>query len=265
MKITISLAQMDLDLGRPEANYGRVRTLAQEAGRRGSQLFVLPELWSTGYDLERTATYAVPLDRGGFGVMAELAARHKMAVFGSCLSVLGPGRFGNTAPLVGPGGDVLGVYSKIHLFRLMQEEQFLVPGERPVMANCPWGKTGLTICYDLRFPELFRSYALAGAKLIVLCAEWPNPRLEHWRTLLRARAIENQLYVAACNRVGASGSTSFFGHSCVIDPWGEVVLEGGDDEALLSAEIDLDQVERVRAKIPVFADRRPDSYSVEGR
>src|SRR5205807_8965526 len=105
-------------------------------------------------------------------------------------------------------------------------------------------------------PELFRSYALAGARLILLAAEWPNPRRAHWETLLRARAIENQMYVVACNRVGTSQGTSFFGRSCIIDPWGETVLEGGDQETLLTTEIDLDKVDDVRATIPVFKDRR---------
>jgi predicted amidohydrolase len=120
---------------------------------------------------------------------------------------------------------------------------------------------GLTICYDLRFPELFRRYALAGAKLIFVPAEWPHPRLMHWQTLLRARAIENQLFVVACNRVGVVGKTHFCGHSAVIDPWGETIVEGDESEMLLTAEIDLGLVDDVRQRIPIFADRRPEIYA----
>ncbi|HBI05283.1 MAG TPA: carbon-nitrogen hydrolase, partial [Paenibacillaceae bacterium] len=114
--------------------------------------------------------------------------------------------------------------------------------------------------YDIRFPELARSYALDGAGILVNSAEWPHPRLNHWRTLMQARAIENQMYVVACNRVGISGKTEFCGHSMVIDPWGEILVEGGEEEAILIAEIDLTLIEEVRGKIPVFADRRPDLY-----
>ena len=114
--------------------------------------------------------------------------------------------------------------------------------------------------YDLRFPELFRRYALADCVLTFLPAEWPHPRLEHWQTLLRARAIENQMFIVACNRVGQSNDTGFCGHSCIIDPWGEVLVEGGEEEALLTMEIDLEKVTAVRRTIPIFNDRRPRIY-----
>jgi omega-amidase len=118
----------------------------------------------------------------------------------------------------------------------------------------------MTICYDLRFPELFRRYALAGARLILVPAEWPHPRRAHWQTLLRARAIENQCFVAACNRVGITGNSTFFGASAVIDPWGEALVEGGETELILTATIDLSLVDTVRKRIPVFEDRRPELY-----
>jgi predicted amidohydrolase len=146
----------------------------------------------------------------------------------------------------------------------MAEDHFLVPGDRLALAESPWGTAGLAICYDLRFPEQFRAYALAGARLALLCAEWPNPRLAHWQTLLRARAIENQFFVVACNRVGSSAGTSFFGHSCVIDPWGEVLAEGGDGEELVTAVLDLHRVEEARARIAALADRRPEVYDGRG-
>jgi predicted amidohydrolase len=142
----------------------------------------------------------------------------------------------------------------------MQEEQFLTPAPQPTLIEAAWGKAGLAICYDLRCPELFRRYALAGAHLVFVPSEWPHPRLAHWQTLLRARAIENQMFVVACNRVGNSKNTDFFGHSCIIDPWGEMVIELGEGEMLGTAVIDVEKVNEVRAKIPVFDDRRPEIY-----
>lgn len=260
MKLTISLGQMDVKLGDPAANWETVQTMTAEAKRRGSNLVVFPELWSTGYDLENAAGYATATDEGIFAKVAALAKTQQIAILGSCLSLLGEGQFGNTAVYFDASGRSLGEYSKLHLFRLMQEEQFLSAGPQPTLIEAAWGKAGLTICYDLRFPELFRQYVLAGAQLVFVPAEWPHPRLAHWRTLLRARAIENQMFIVACNRVGRSKETDFFGHSCIIDPWGEMVIELGEGEMLATAVIDIAQVNEVRAKIPVFEDRRPDVY-----
>jgi omega-amidase len=262
--LTITLVQMDCHLGRPEQNFRRVEPLVAEAARRGSQLVILPELWSTAYDLENAGRHASPLadsgdDAGWFGRFARLAREHNLWLTGSLLEQQGD-RFYNCMPLYQPQGRLAGVYRKIHLFRLMQEEQYLAAGDRTALPDTPWGLTGLAICYDLRFPELFRSYALAGARLIVLPAEWPHPRRSHWRTLLRARAIENQCFVAACNRVGSSQGNDFFGASAVIDPWGETLIEGGETECLLTVTVDLEQADAARRRIPVFSDRRPQLY-----
>lgn len=263
--ITITLVQMDCRLGDPKANFEAAAVAVAEAGRRGSTLVVLPELWSTGYDLEHAAAHAAPLakrhaERGWFSRFAHLARQNKVWLTGSLLEVQIDGCFYNCMPIYAPDGTLQGAYRKVHLFRLMQEEQYLAPGQGTTLLDLPWGKTGLAICYDLRFPELFRRYALHGARLIVLPAEWPHPRREHWRTLLRARAIENQCFVAACNRVGSSKGSDFFGASAVIDPWGETLVEGGEEETLLTVSVDLAQVEAVRQRIPVFEDRRPELY-----
>lgn len=260
MTVTISLGQMDVRLGEPEANLATVRNLAAEAARRGSTMLVLPELWSTGYDLENAVENATTLDAGIFAEVADLARKHQLYIVGSTLSCIQAGKVGNTAVFFDPRGQRLAVYSKIHLFRLMEEERYLGAGDTLAMVETPWGAVGLAICYDLRFPELFRAYALAGAHMVFLPAEWPHPRLAHWHTLLRARAIENQLYLVACNRVGSSKGTDFFGHSCIIDPWGETIIEGGETELLLTAAIDPARVTAVRQQIPVFQDRRPGIY-----
>jgi predicted amidohydrolase len=260
MHLTISLAQIDIMRGDPQRNLATVADCAAEAARRGSDWLVLPELWSTGYDLNRAAEHATPTDSGIFAAVADLARTHRLHIIGSAISRLGAGRYGNTLTWHDADGVLLAEYSKLHLFRLMQEEQYLTAGEAGQLVDSAWGRTGLAICYDLRFPELFRHYALAGAEMVVLSAEWPWPRLAHWQTLLRARAIENQQFVIACNRVGHSGPYTFFGHSAIIDPWGETILAGDENAGLLTATLDTDLVAEVRQRIPVFADRRPDLY-----
>lgn len=260
MPLKVSLAQFDVTVGKPQTNLETVRLMAAEAARRGSQLLVLPELWSTGYDLENATTHATTLDEGIFAQVREMAIHHHLYILGSCLSLMDEGHYGNTAVLFNPSGDILASYSKIHLFRLMDEEQYLTAGNHLALVDSEWGRIGLAICYDLRFPEMFRTYALGGATIVFLPSEWPHPRLAHWQTLLRARAIENQFYMVACNRVGRSKESVFFGHSCIIDPWGQTIVEAGEEEILLTCDIDLSRVEEVRRKIPIFQDRRADLY-----
>ncbi len=261
MKLTISLAQMDVKLGDPAANLATVQRLSAEAAATSADLLVLPELWSTGYDLTNAERHATAETDGIFAQVSGLARTHQLAIVGSCLATDDLGRVTNTATFHDRDGSLLASYSKLHLFRLMDEDQYLAPGDTLGLVDSAWGQIGLAICYDLRFPELFRALALAGVSAVILPAEWPYPRLSHWRTLLRARAIENQLYMIACNRVGISAETSFFGHSCIIDPWGENVVEGDDAPALLTATIDLAEVSAVRSRIPVFDDRRPNLYA----
>lgn len=264
MKLTITLAQIDIAFGNPEANLITVTKAAEEAARRGSNWLVLPELWSTAYDLENASDYATPTTAGIFTEVAALAKKHQLHIVGSCLSDLGDGTIGNTATWHDAAGVEAGRYSKLHLFRLMDEHKFLAAGDVPTLVSTDWGKVGMGICYDLRFPELFRHYALQGATMAVLPSEWPHPRLMHWRTLMRARAIENQLFMIACNRVGQVGDTTFFGHSAIVDPWGETVIEGGEGEMLLTADIDFGRLPSIRDHIPIFTDRRPDVYELGG-
>lgn len=258
-QLRISLGQMDVKLGDPAANLRQVQEWTAEAAQRGSALALFPELWSTGGDWEHLQELAAPLGSGVFADMADLAAEFRVALGGSILE-RHEGKVYNTFALYGPDGALLGVYRKLHLFRLMQEDQWLAAGDSPALVDSPWGRTGLAICYDVRFAELLRLYALEGAEIALLPAEWPLVRVEHWRTLIRARAIENQMFVAAVNRVGESQGEVFGGHSAVVDPWGQVLVEGGTQAELLTAEIDLEAVPNVREKIPVFADRRADVY-----
>ncbi len=257
--LRLSLGQMDIALGDVDANFERVREWTAEAAQHGSSLVVFPELWSTGYDLENWRKYASPLGEGMFAELSDLAQEFKIGIAGSILEARN-GKAYNTLALFDVEGKQQAVYRKIHLFRLMGEDKWLAPGEESVAANAAWGPTGLGICYDLRFTELFRKYALGGAKMVILPAEWPSRRTAHWETLIRARAIENQMFVVAVNRVGESNGEHFGGRSAVIDPWGEAVVEGGGDPALLHAAIDLALVDDVRKRIPVFEDRRPDVY-----
>jgi predicted amidohydrolase len=259
MPLHIALAQIDIAFGAPADNLAAVRALAATAAARGADVLVLPELWSTGYDLTRADELATALDAGLHNELAALAREQQIALVGSTL-VRHQGQPTNMATVYAADGSLLASYAKLHLFRLMDEHRYLRAGAEPVVFAAPWGPTALAICYDLRFPELFRAYAVQGAALMLVPAEWPSVRIAHWRTLVQARAIENQCFVVATNRVGADPNNQFGGHSLVVDPWGQILVEGAETAELLFASLDLDMVQAVRQRIPIFADRRPDIY-----
>ncbi len=259
MLVTIALAQIDIQFGLPSANMAQVRQMATRAAAQGATLLVLPELWSTGYDLLHAHSLADPPGTGMFADLAALAQEQQIAIAGSTLARR-TDRPTNTATVYSADGCLLATYDKLHLFGLMHEDDYLAAGTALSVFDAPWGRSALAICYDLRFPELFRTYALRGAQLIIIPAEWPLPRLEHWRTLIRARAIENQCFVIGVNRVGTDPQNTFAGHSLVVDPWGEILVEGGTEPELLYATLDLSLTETIRTRMHVFADRRTDMY-----
>ncbi|MBZ0276461.1 MAG: carbon-nitrogen family hydrolase [Anaerolineae bacterium] len=250
---------MNITLGDVKKNTAVMTALTAEAARRGSHMVVFPELWSSGYALENAKDLASELNGGTFIHMGTAAQQNKISVVGSILEKRGV-TVTNSSAFFAPNGRMLGVYRKLHLFRLMQEDEWLQPGSAPLALDLPWGNTGLAICYDLRFPELFRRYAVGGAKMVIIPAEWPLVRVEHWRALMIARAIENQCYMIGVNAAGTIGDTVFGGHSLIVDPWGKIIVEGGEDPMMLTADIEMDVVDEVRRRIPVFEDRREDVY-----
>jgi omega-amidase len=258
-KLVISLAQMNIALGDVKKNVAQMEKWTAEAARRGSHLVLFPELWSSGCDWEQSKELASTLNTGVFNDMSGAAAQNKISVVGSVLEKRAL-EVSNSSAFFAPNGRMLGIYRKIHLFGLMGEDKWLQPGNAPLALDLPWGKSGLAICYDLRFPELFRKYAVDGAKMMIVPAEWPIARVEHWRALVVARAIENQCYMVVCNAAGMTGDTQFAGHSMIVDPWGKIVVEGGETPQLLTAEIEMDMVEEIRSQITVLADRRPELY-----
>ncbi len=265
MEITVSVAQIDVAQSDCESNLGKGEALIAEAARRGSDLVCFPEMWTTGSnwaDNERMARdHEAVIDR-----VAALARGNRIWVSGS-MPALGPkGGVSNTHILFDAGGEKAGVYRKSHLFTMLHEDEHVEAGDSLCMVEAPWGPTALTVCYDIRFPELFRSYALMGAKITLSPMAFPYPRLPHWKVLVRARAIENQMFMVGANQVGdedfgTNGAVTYFGDSVIVDPWGEPVAEAGETgEALLTATIDLALVDTVRSGMRVLEDRRPDLY-----
>jgi predicted amidohydrolase len=208
------------------------------------------------------------MSEGLFAEVTHSARTKEIAIVGSLLERAGDRGY-NTATFVNTRGEQIAAYRKIHLVPMLDEDKYLSAGDEASVFNAtdtePPHRAALAVCYDLRFPELFRYFALSGAEMVFLPSEWPTRRIAHFRTLIRARAIENQMFVIATNRVGTSQGEEFGGYSAIVDPWGETVVGAADSEALVLGEIDLSIVEEVRARVPVFANRRPDVYQKLGQ
>lgn len=266
----VAVAQFTPAAGEPAANRERASEAIAAAAADGADLVVLPELFTAGYFAFDAWADAAEAFEGPTLAMARAAAReHGLAVqagsFVEDLAATGavdtPADAGlaNTSVLVGPDGAVVAWYRKWHLFGYgSAERELMVPGETLGVGPLGDHTVGLLTCYDLRFPELHRAYADAGATLVLVPSAWPTPRAEHWTLLCRVRALENQCYLAAANGCGEVAGTALLGRSCVTDPWGELVVELDGEPGVAVARAPRAEVDRVRAEFPALADRRPD-------
>jgi len=225
---------------------------------QGADLIVLPELWNIGFmSFDRYIPEAEGRDGPTLQALRNVARKVKAHIHTGSFVEKEEGKLFNSSYLLSPQGEILANYRKIHLFGFNSKEtQILNHGHQVVVANTPLGKIGLATCYDLRFPELFRRMVEQGAELFLVCSAWPYPRLEHWIMLNRVRALENQCFLVSANSVGVNGGSQFVGHSMIVNPWGIILASGGDEEAVLKADIALNEVKSARARFPALADRQ---------
>ncbi|GEN44438.1 carbon-nitrogen family hydrolase [Alkalibacillus haloalkaliphilus] len=257
----VALLQLDLAFGDVEVNKEKINHMIHKIPDE-TDVIVLPELWNTCYDLKRLDQLA---DYDGWdsrAFLSHLAYRHEAAIVGGSVAKVGEQGFTNTMYIYNKKGHFIKEYSKAHLIPLMHEQKYFKAGDRDGLFEVGGIPSAGLICYDLRFPEWVRWHAVQGAKVIYIVAQWPKERINHWRTLIQARAIENQCFVVACNRVGDDPNFSFGGHSMVVGPMGELIVEGGDEEGILTAMLDLDQVAKARSLVPVYNDIRSDLYDL---
>jgi predicted amidohydrolase len=224
---------------------------------RGSDLVLLPELWPCGFfAFDR---YAADSETVAGPLVAALRAKARELrihlLTGSFVERDGPDLF-NTVLLLDPEGEILARYRKIQLFGLESEEKRLLQrGHEVIVVPTPWGQAGFAICYDLRFPELFRLMLDRGAEFFLVTSAWPQPREEAWLLLNRARAVENLAYVFACNGAGEVGGRRYLGRSMIVDPTGTVLADGGCGEEIVTADVDPGRVAEVRREFPFLEDR----------
>ncbi len=258
----IAVAQLDCSLGDIALNCSKITSFAERAKKESCDLIIFPEMMDTGYEMHTIQETASSWSEQPF-LIAKRAAADQGIYLISGLSEREESGICNSVVVFNPTGELIGKYRKIHLLSAdpVNENQHLIAGDSPEMVQIGDMKCGLLICYDIRFPELSRYLVNQGAMVLIVCSAWPLSRQNHWITLTTARAIENQSYIVAANRVGTDGNLTFCGLSCIVDPYGISVEEGSEDrEELLIGEVTLEAVKSVRASMPVFEDKRDDLY-----
>ncbi|MBI2486145.1 MAG: carbon-nitrogen family hydrolase [Deltaproteobacteria bacterium] len=258
MRFKAACVQFDVKKEELEKNLAFVISSLQKLSKEKVKLVVLPELWAAKFDKEKSEKLW-DFSQAALNEVAPLSKKYEMVIVGSLIEKEGNNYF-NTAYVTDASGNVIARYRKVHLFSMAGEDTYFKSGREKVVVGTEVGKLGVIICYDLRFPELARELALDGAEILAVPAQWPKARVKHWRTLALARAIENQFFVVACNRTGWDKEEEYPGHSLLIDPWGEALAEGGEDDGFIIAEIDLERIKIVRHSMKCFEDRTPHVY-----
>ncbi len=254
----VALLQLDIVWEDVAASHARAARLLEEAARGGARLAILPEMFSTGFSM-RPQRVAQPPGGPSETFLRERAGALGLSILGS-VPESGAGRPRNVALLVSPGGEVVR-YAKIHPFSFGGEDREYAGGDGVVTAVVEGVRVTPFICYDLRFPEPFR-LAADATDLFAVVSNWPERRQAHLTVLLRARAIENQAYVVGVNRVGEGDGLRYLGRSIAFSPWGETLVEAGEEETVVFCDVDPGEVTVARRTFPALRDRRPAAYRV---
>ncbi|MBE1444121.1 carbon-nitrogen family hydrolase [Paenibacillus sp. OAS669] len=255
----MKVASIQLEIKAHESKAQRVEraSVMVDKAAQDADLILLPEIWATGYfSFDKYVEEAETIDGPLVRLFSEKARQHGVYLFAGSFVELKDGKYYNTSILFDRQGKLIGTYAKTHLFRYgSQEGELLTAGDGAKVFDTEFGKVGLTTCYDLRFPELYRQQVDLGAELLLVTSAWPHQRLEHWKLFNAARALENQCFLISCNCVGTTRNVLLGGHSSIVDPWGVTVASGGEHETIVKAEIDPSEVQRIRDVFPSLKHR----------
>ncbi len=258
----ISCIQMDMLPNLPNENFAHAQALVRKAAKEHQpDVILLPETWNTGFAPEHLDPALTDADGAHTKrVFSALAKELGVNILAGSVTNRKTGGVYNTAYGFNRMGEQVCEYDKTHLFSPMGEDAVFRKGNFLARFQLDGAQCALIICYDLRFPELVRSLALPGLDILFVVSQWPEQRISHLNVLSQARAIENQMFVAVCNSCGEAFGTKFGGRSAVIDPFGNVLAQAGEQETIITAEVNLAELQEIRASIPVFQDRRPELY-----
>ena len=265
--VKILIVQMQSILGEKEQNFNKITNLLSKNTSEKPDLIILPELFATGWYCDIYEKVAEKEEQSEtLNFIKDIAVKFNSNVIGgSFVRKDNDGSIKNTCPVFDRSGRLIAKYDKMHLYSYLGDTENLhsTAGSKPVIATTDIGKIGLSICYDIRFPEIYRCYAYGGADLLVNVAAWPKSRKVHWETLTRARAIENQSFMIAVSQTGEIQNGIFnLGYSAVYSPLGEITASLKEEEAVLSAEIDFSEMKKLRENVKTLSDRH-EKYLLE--
>jgi len=256
----IALIQLGIRYGEPDVNNEQAIKMITQAAVKGATFFVLPELWNTGFDLKRLKTIADIDGAKTKKLLGKLSKELGIYIVGGSVATKKEDGFYNTMYVTNKEGEVIAEYDKVHLFSMVNEHHYLQQGDKKNVFAIEGVSMGGVICYDIRFPEWLRVHVLEGAKVLFIPAQWPAKRIDHWKLLLQARAVENQCFIIAVNSVSNHVENTFTGQSMAIAPWGEILWIGKNEEEIGIVDIRIEEVEEVRNRIPIIQDRREELY-----
>lgn len=265
-KIKISMLQMSSVIGDVEANIKKVQVLVENGLPVDTDVLILPEVWTVGWSCGNFIKTAQDLSNGDVSkFLSDIARKYSINIIGGSYITEAAGKYYNTCPVFDRSGKLLASYSKNHLYSYYgcDEGKYITSGDYPVMVNLDGINFGLTVCYDIRFPEIYRAYAKSGADVLVNCAAWGSKKPIPWEMMTKSRAIENQCYMIALTQSGYIENGEYnLGESRIIDYKGEELSSIMSGEGIVSAELDMDEMYEFRAKNPVLNDIK-DNYEVK--
>lgn len=260
MKLKVLIVQNSAIIGNKQATFSNVEELLEKYSDKNPDLIVFPEVWSIGWKCDLFRDEAENLEESEtVAFLKNVAQNFKSTVIGGSFIRKDNDTYKNTCPVISKDGKLLALYDKMHLFshKGSEENKYVTVGDELKILNIKGVKIGLSICYDIRFPELFRAYSKAGVKVFVNMAAWSSKKLEHWDIMHRARAIENQCFMITADQTGKISTNEYnLGHSMIINPWGDIISLLNSEEDCLFEEIDVAEVDRLRIDFPLISDRR---------
>lgn len=251
----VSLVQCELKMGDVDTNFKNIEDKIRESMIDNPDVIVLPEMWNTSFIPSNVNEICDKEGEKSKELLSKLSKELNVNIIGGSVSNTLNGKLYNTSYIFDRNGNEIGKYNKVHLFSPSGEDKLFKKGNQVVTFELDGVKCGMVICYDIRFLEWIRKYALEDVQVLFNSAAWPAKRSMHWDVLNRARAIENQMFVVCVNSVG-----DFGGHSAIIDPWGEYIIEPFESDEIKTGELDFSVIKEIRESINVFRDRRLELY-----
>ena len=267
MKLKVLVIQNNAIIGNKKATLNNIETLLERYQDQSFDIIVFPEVFAIGWYCKNFIQEAEDINNSETIRFLQNIARdfNALVIGGTFIQKLQNGTYKNTCPVIQKNGKLVTTYDKMHLFshKGSEENKFVDRGKELKILDLGYTKIGLSVCYDIRFPEIYRTYSRAGAEILINTAAWSVSKPEHWDIMHKARAIENQCFMIVADQTGKIKDNEYnLGHSMVIDPWGNVLAELQEEESCITCEVDTQQAKELRANFPLLSDRRDNDFNM---